>query len=83
MLRLCLALAVASTALPGQAPSRPNFVVFLSDDMGWEQVGFNGGKEVRTPNIDRIADEGVKLTQFYVQPVCSPTRACLLTGRYA
>ena len=51
--------------------------------MGWEQVGFNGGKEVPTPNIDRIAQEGVKLTQFYVQPVCSPTRACLLTGRYA
>ena len=83
MLRLCLALALASTALHGQAPPRPNFVVFLSDDMGWEQVGFNGGKEVPTPNIDRIAAEGVKLTQFYVQPVCSPTRACLLTGRYA
>ena len=83
MLRLCLALSLASTALHGQAPPRPNFVVFLSDDMGWEQVGFNGGKEVSTPHIDRIADEGVKLTQFYVQPVCSPTRACLLTGRYA
>ena len=51
--------------------------------MGWEQVGFNGGREVPTPNIDRIANEGVKLTQFYVQPVCSPTRACLLTSRYA
>lgn len=51
--------------------------------MGWEQVGFNGGKEVPTPNIDRIAKEGVKLTQFYVQPVCSPTRACFMTGRYA
>ena len=83
MLRLCLALCLASTALHAQAPPRPNFVVFLSDDMGWEQVGFNGGKEVPTPNIDRIAVEGVKLTQFYVQPVCSPTRACLLTGRYA
>ncbi|MYC65203.1 MAG: arylsulfatase [Acidobacteriia bacterium] len=83
MLRLCLALSLASTALHGQAPPRPNFVVFLSDDMGWEQVGFNGGEEVSTPHIDRIADEGVKLTQFYVQPVCSPTRACLLTGRYA
>lgn len=83
MLRLCWALALASIAVYGQAPTRPNFVVFLSDDMGWEQVGFNGGKEVLTPNIDRIADEGVKLTQFYVQPVCSPTRACLLTGRYA
>ncbi|MDE0262382.1 MAG: arylsulfatase [Bryobacterales bacterium] len=83
MLRLCLALSLASTAVHAQAPPRPNFVVFLSDDMGWEQVGFNGGKEVPTPNIDRIADEGVKLTQLYVQPVCSPTRACLLTGRYA
>ena len=83
MLRLCWALALASTTLFGQAQTRPNFVVFLSDDMGWEQVGFNGGKEVPTPSIDRIAEEGVKLTQFYVQPVCSPTRACLLTGRYA
>ena len=83
MLRPCWALALVSITLNGQAPPRPNFVVFLSDDMGWEQVGFNGGKEVPTPNIDRIANEGVKLTQFYVQPVCSPTRACLLTGRYA
>ena len=83
MLRLCWALALASTTLYSQAQTRPNFVVFLSDDMGWEQVGFNGGKEVPTPSIDRIAEEGVKLTQFYVQPVCSPTRACLLTGRYA
>ncbi len=83
MLRPCWALALLSITLYGQAPRRPNFVVFLSDDMGWEQVGFNGGKEVPTPNIDRIANEGVKLTQFYVQPVCSPTRACLLTGRYA
>ncbi|MEK7754179.1 MAG: arylsulfatase [Acidobacteriota bacterium] len=62
---------------------RPNIVVFLSDDMGWDQVGFNGGKEVPTPDIDRIAREGVKLTQFYVQPVCTPSRSCLMTGRYA
>ena len=80
--RTCL-FALVSLALHAQTPPRPNIVVFLSDDMGWEQVGFNGGAEVPTPNIDRIADEGVKLTQFYVQPVCSPTRACLLTGRYA
>ncbi|MDA2924776.1 arylsulfatase [Acidobacteria bacterium AH-259-L09] len=66
-----------------QNPPRPNIVIFLADDMGWEQVGFNGGKEVPTPHIDRIAREGVKLTQFYVQPVCTPTRGCLLTGRYA
>lgn len=68
-------------AQAAQTP-RPNIVVFLSDDMGWDQVGFNGGKEVPTPNIDAIAREGVKLTQFYVQPVCTPTRSCILTGRY-
>ena len=63
--------------------TRPNILVFVSDDMGWGQPGFNGGTEVETPNMDRLADEGVKLTQFYVQPVCAPTRASLLTGRYA
>ncbi|MFN7939623.1 MAG: arylsulfatase [Bryobacteraceae bacterium] len=62
---------------------RPNFVILLVDDMGWEQVGFTGGKEVPTPNIDSIAREGTQLTQFYVQPVCTPTRGSLLTGRYA
>lgn len=63
-------------------PARPNIVLFLSDDMGWGQPGFNGGTEVETPNMDRMADEGVKLTQFYVSPRCSPSRAALLTGRY-
>ena len=63
--------------------SRPNILVFLADDMGWGQPGFNGGTDVATPSMDRIAREGVKLTQFYVQPVCSPTRGALLTGRYA
>jgi arylsulfatase A-like enzyme len=61
----------------------PNILVLLSDDMGWDQVGFNGGKEVPTPNIDSIARDGVKMTQFYVQPVCTPSRACFITGRYA
>ena len=60
----------------------PNIVVFLSDDMGWGQPGFNGGTEVTTPSIDRIANEGIRLTQFYVQPVCSATRGSLMTGRY-
>ena len=81
-LRACL-ISLVVLAVHAQTPPRPNIVLFLSDDMGWEQVGFNGGKEVLTPSIDRIANEGVKLTQFYVQPVCSPTRACLMTGRYA
>ena len=62
--------------------SRPNVVYFLVDDMGREDCGFMGGKEIRTPNIDKLADAGSKLDSFYVQPVCSPTRAALLTGRY-
>ena len=65
-----------------ETPPKPNIVVIVADDLGWGQPGFNGGTQVSTPNIDRIADEGVKLTQFYVQPQCAPTRAALLTGRY-
>ena len=63
--------------------AQPNIVLFLSDDMGWGQPGFNGGDEVATPSIDRIAEEGIKLTQFYVAPVCTATRGALLTGRYS
>lgn len=73
-------LALAGT-LSAAAERRPNVVVFLSDDMGSTQLGLNGGK-IPTPNIDRIAREGANLKQFYVQSVCSPTRAALLTGRY-
>ena len=73
----------AAGASGSQGASRPNILVFLADDMGWGQPGFNGGTDVATPSMDRIANEGVRLTQFYVQPVCSPTRGALLTGRYA
>jgi arylsulfatase A-like enzyme len=62
-------------------PKQPNIVIFLLDDLGFTDVGFNGG-DIKTPNIDRLASRGVKLGAFYVQPVCSPTRAALLTGRY-
>lgn len=68
---------------PAQAVrSRPNILVMLCDDMGWGQPGFQGGTKIPTPNLDRLAKDGVQLTQFYVQAVCSPTRACLMTGRY-
>ncbi|MEM1109538.1 MAG: arylsulfatase [Planctomycetota bacterium] len=55
--------------------------MILTDDMGWADVGFQGG-DIPTPNIDRIASSGVVLEQFYVQPTCSPTRHALMTGRY-
>jgi len=64
------------------ADLRPNFLVILADDLGYADVGFTGGKEIKTPNIDTLAAAGARLEQFYVQPVCSPTRASLMTGRY-
>lgn len=62
--------------------SRPNILYFLIDDMGYADCGFNGGKEIRTPHLDRLARAGTVLTSLYGQPVCSPTRSALLTGRY-
>ena len=64
-----------------QAERPPNVVLIVADDLGWRDVSFNGG-DIATPNIDRIAAEGVKLDRFYVAPICSPTRAGLMTGRH-
>ena len=65
------------------AAPRPNIVLFLSDDMGYADIGCYGAKEIATPNIDRLAREGVKLTDCYSNgPVCTPTRCGLMTGRY-
>ncbi len=63
------------------AAPRPNILFILSDDQGWGDVGFHGS-EIKTPNIDRLAAAGAQLDQFYVMPLCSPTRAAFLTGRY-
>ena len=70
------------TALAQAQPARrPNVILIVADDLGWNGVGYHGGF-VKTPNIDRIARSGVELDRFYVSPMCSPTRAGLLTGRY-
>jgi arylsulfatase A-like enzyme len=72
-------LALAAAA----ASDKPNVLVILSDDVGWAEFGFQGGKDIPTPNIDSIAKNGVRFTQGYVSgPYCSPTRAGLMTGRY-
>ena len=73
--------APASPTVIQQAAPRPNIVFILADDLGWADVGYHGD-EVKTPHIDRLAAEGVRLEQFYVQPLCSPSRAALMTGRY-
>jgi len=66
-------------AQPG-AP-RPNIVYIMSDDQGWKDVGYHGS-DIQTPNIDRLAAGGARLEQFYAQPMCTPSRAALMTGRY-
>src|SRR6188508_2592031 len=76
------ALALIS-CFAGAASPRPNIVFFLIDDLGYADCGFNGGKDIKTPNIDQLARAGTILESHYVQPVCSPTRSALLTGRYA
>lgn len=70
---------LASAAL--HAAPRPNIVFIVADDLGWKDVGFHGS-DIQTPNIDRLAKEGAELNQFYALPMCTPTRAALLTGRY-
>ncbi len=60
----------------------PNIVIFLADDQGWGDLSCNGNTMLKTPNIDSLAKNGIRLDRFYVCPVCSPTRAEFLTGRY-
>jgi arylsulfatase A-like enzyme len=63
--------------------TKPNIIVIFCDDLGWGDLGCFGNPVIRTPNIDRMASEGQKWTQFYVAaPVCTPSRAALMTGRY-
>lgn len=62
--------------------NKPNVVIILSDDQGWGDFSFTGNSNLETPNIDKLASDGAVFENYYVQPVCSPTRAELLTGRY-
>jgi arylsulfatase A-like enzyme len=83
ILRLAGALACVAGAgyalAAADAPRRPNIVVILGDDMGFSDMGSFGG-EIRTPNLDSLANKGVRFTNFYTNPSCSPTRATLLSG---
>lgn len=82
-------LAAALTLLPimrkpddAQAADRPpNILYIVADDLGWKDVGFHGS-DIRTPTLDALAAKGAKLEQFYAEPMCTPTRAALMTGRY-
>ena len=76
---LCLVLISATITM---AASRPNVILVMTDDQGFGEVGFHGNPVLKTPNLDRFAAEGTELVNFYVSPMCTPTRSSLMTGRY-
>lgn len=81
-IRVLVVLAAVTAVLSAGSglAAQPNVVILLADDLGWADVGYHGG-EIETPSIDRLAKEGVRLEHFYSAPICSPTRAALMTGR--
>ncbi len=83
-LTACTSVSNAEPEPDATSVAQPNIIVVLADDLGWGDVGLNGATMIKTPNIDRIGKEGVRLTSFYAGAnVCTPSRAALLTGRYA
>lgn len=78
---LVLAVFPLSTATARAADAPPNIIYIVADDLGWKDVGFHGS-DIRTPMLDRLAAQGAQFDQLYAQPMCTPTRAALMTGRY-
>jgi len=84
ILPLLVAASLVVNARAGETPvAHPNVIFILADDMGYGDIGPFGSKKNRTPNLDRMAREGMKLTSFYAAPVCTPSRAQIITGCYA
>lgn len=76
----CLVLALAATQL--QAQERPNIIVVLADDLGYHSFGCYGGTTAPTPNVDRLAEQGMRFTNFHAMPICGPSRAAIMSGLY-
>lgn len=81
-LAVFLALCLSAVLPAAAADAKPSVIHIVADDLGWKDVGFNGATDLKTPNLDALAKGGAKFSQFYVQPMCTPTRAALMTGRY-
>jgi arylsulfatase A-like enzyme len=83
LLLALVSLVAASILCAAPAPdARPNIVIIVADDLGWGDVGWHGSA-IKTPHLDRLVRAGIELDQHYVSPMCSPTRAAILSGRYA
>jgi len=80
---LALILPLSAMSKNAVQTERPNVIFIMTDDAGYGDFGTNGSKDVKTPSLDRLATEGIRLTDFYSNgPVCSPTRAGFISGRY-
>ena len=80
--RLCSLIFLLFAGAFGQPAEKPNFIIIFTDDQGWGDLGVYGSPDIRTPNIDRLAHEGIRFTSFYAAPFCGPSRAALMTGCY-
>ena len=81
--QLCLsAVTIGAPFYAAAATSRPNIILIVTDDQGWGDLSCHGNPVIDTPQLDAMAQRSGRLSRFYVSPVCSPTRACLMTGRY-
>jgi arylsulfatase A-like enzyme len=78
---LSLLAALPTISEAQAADEKPNIVYIVSDDLGWKDVGYHGS-DIKTPNLDSLAKNGATLEQFYAQPMCTQTRAAIMTGRY-
>ncbi|MGB1126007.1 MAG: arylsulfatase, partial [Phycisphaeraceae bacterium] len=83
MLHRFIAFALIVLALPALADERPNVILILTDDQGYGDIAALGNPVIKTPNMDKLHSESVRLTDYHTDPTCSPTRAALLTGRYS
>lgn len=81
VLAALIAASCAAADSTSTTPNRPNILLLVADDLGWADVAWHGGK-FKTPNLDRLASSGVELDRHYVQPVCTPTRTALMSGRW-
>jgi arylsulfatase B/arylsulfatase I/J len=80
LLNVVLVFMFATCSVRGKG-AQPHILFILADDFGYNDIGYHGS-EIKTPNLDKLAGEGIKLENYYVQPICTPTRSQLMSGRY-